>query len=268
MVGLVNIQFAIQSGVLYVIEANPRASRTVPFVSKATGVALAPAATRVMMGEKIADLKTEGALPDVDARVLDLVSPISVKEAVLPFKRFMTKEGTVVDTVLGPEMRSTGEVMGIASTFPAAFAKSQSAAYGGLPTEGGVFVSVSNRDKATMIFPVLQLVDMGFTIYATKGTSHVLDRYGIPTKPVAKLSEAGEVNVVDLITSGAIDMVVNTPNTQGARADGYSIRAATTAANLPIMTTISEFSAAVQAIKNMRSQNLGIRSLQEHHASK
>ena len=268
VVGLVNIQFAIQSGVLYVIEANPRASRTVPFVSKATGVSLAPAATRIMMGEKIAALKASGMLPATDGRVLDLVSPVTVKEAVLPFKRFVTRQGTVVDTVLGPEMRSTGEVMGIAATFPAAFAKAQSAAYGGLPTEGSVFVSVSNNDKAAMIFPVLQLSDMGFTIYATKGTSHVLERYGIATKPVAKLSEAGETNVVDLISSGAIDMVVNTPNSQGARADGYSIRAATTAANLPIMTTISEFSAAVQAIKGMRAQNLGIRSLQEYQASK
>ncbi|QOQ38853.1 carbamoyl-phosphate synthase large subunit [Trueperella pecoris] len=266
VVGLVNIQFAIQSGVLYVIEANPRASRTVPFVSKATGIKLAPAATRIMMGEKIADLKASGALPDTDARILDLECPISVKEAVLPFKRFVTTEGKVVDTVLGPEMRSTGEVMGIGATFPAAFAKSQSAAYGGLPTSGAAFVSVSNTDKAGMILPVLQLVDMGFEIYATTGTSRVLDRYGIPTQPVAKLSEEGETNVVDLISSREVDMVVNTPNSQGARADGYSIRAATTGADLPMMTTISEFTAAVQAIKMMRVGKLGINTLQEHNA--
>lgn len=268
VVGLVNIQFAIQSGVLYVIEANPRASRTVPFVSKATGVSLAHAATRIMMGETIEQLKAEGTLPQMDARLLDLESPIAVKEAVLPFKRFVTAQGTVVDTVLGPEMRSTGEVMGIDMTFPAAFAKAERAAFGGLPTKGAVFVSVSNRDKAAMILPVLQLVDMGFTIYATSGTSKVLGRYGIPTQPVAKLSERGKTNVVDLISSGTIDMVVNTPNSQGARADGYSIRAATTAADLPIMTTISEFAAGVQAIKNMRSQRPGITTLQDHHASR
>ena len=268
VIGLLNIQYAIRSGILYVIEANPRASRTVPFVSKAAGVSLAPAATRVMMGETIAELKADGSLPEVDARVLDLDGPISVKEAVLPFKRFVTTDGRVVDTVLGPEMRSTGEVMGIDSTFPVAFAKAQSGAYGGLPTSGSVFVSVSDDDKSGMIFPVSQLVDMGFTIYATSGTSRVLGRYGITSTHVDKISEQPDHNVVHLITSGKIDMVVNTPNNKGSRADGYSIRAATTAADLPIMTTIAEFGAAVQAIKDQREREFRVVTLQEHNAGK
>ena len=265
--GLVNIQFALLSNVLYVIEANPRASRTVPFVSKATGIELAPAATRVMMGETIASLRERGMLPETDARTLDLGAPIAVKEAVLPFKRFTTRDGKVVDTVLGPEMRSTGEVMGYDSTFPVAFAKSQAGAYGGLPTEGSIFVSVADGDKGAIIFPVSQLVDMGFTVYATLGTSAVLQRYGIPSIPVRKISEGStEGNtVVDLIQSGKIDMVLNTPGGQGARADGYSIRAATTAADKPIITTVEEFGAAVQAMKVARSQEFSVRSLQEHN---
>ncbi|MDP9805444.1 carbamoyl-phosphate synthase large subunit [Trueperella bonasi] len=265
VVGLLNIQYAIRSGILYVIEANPRASRTVPFVSKAAGVALAPAATRIMMGQTIAELKDVGALPEQDARFLDQDGPVSVKEAVLPFKRFVTRSGQVVDTVLGPEMRSTGEVMGIDSTFPLAFAKSQSGAYGGLPTQGSVFISVSDADKAGMIFPVSQLVDMGFKIYATAGTARVLGRYGIDSTPVDKISENHEHNVVSLITSGNIDIVVNTPNSKGSRADGYAIRAATTAADLPIMTTIAEFAAAVQAIKDQRDQDFSVKTLQEHN---
>ncbi|MFP7696097.1 carbamoyl-phosphate synthase large subunit [Trueperella sp. LYQ143] len=266
--GLVNIQFAIQSGVLYVIEANPRASRTVPFVSKATGTALAPAATYIMMGETIAQLKARGFLPERDAQVMDPGQPMTVKEACLPFKRFTTREGLVVDTVLGPEMRSTGEVMGIDVTFPAAFAKAQAGAYGHLPTSGSVFVSVCDADKGAIIFPVVVMADMGFTIYATSGTAAVLERYGIDAVVVAKLSEtpaSADSNVVDLIRSGAIDMVVNTPNSQDARADGYAIRAAATAADLPVMTTVSEFGAAVQAVKDLRARSFDIATLQEYH---
>src|SRR5690606_17322344 len=144
--GLLNVQFALASDVLYVIEANPRASRTVPFVAKATGVPLARAAARVMAGESIADLRGAGVLPATDGAVVDLEDPLAVKEAVLPFKRFATPDGSVVDTLLGPEMRSTGEVMGFDADFPTAFAKSQAAAYGGLPTTGRVFVSVADRD--------------------------------------------------------------------------------------------------------------------------
>lgn len=270
--GLVNIQFALQSNVLYVIEANPRASRTVPFVSKATGFPLAAAATRIMLGETIADLKADGTLPVQDARVEGPGAPIAVKEAVLPFKRFRTRKGLVVDTVLGPEMRSTGEVMGIDSTFPTAFAKSQAGAYNGLPIEGALFVSVADQDKGAIIFPVLQLADMGFTIYATTGTAAVLQRYGISAKVVTKISEreAGassdvEQTVVDLIQSGKVNMVVNTPNGQGDRADGYLIRAATTASDIPMMTTASEFSAAAAAMKNQHTHKFVVKTLQEHH---
>lgn len=268
VVGLLNIQYAIRSGILYVIEANPRASRTVPFVSKAAGVSIAPAATRIMMGETIAELKAAGWLPDTDARVLDLDGPISVKEAVLPFKRFVTTNGKVVDTVLGPEMRSTGEVMGIDTTFPVAFAKSQAGAYGGLPTSGSVFISVSDDDKSGMIFPVSQLVDMGFRVYATSGTSRVLSRYGIESTHVDKISDQPDHNVVHLISSRQIDMVINTPNNKDSRADGYSIRAATTAADLPIMTTIAEFGAAVLAIKHQREHAFEVVTLQEHNIRK
>ncbi len=268
--GLVNIQFALQSNVLYVIEANPRASRTVPFVSKAAGIKLAQAATRVMMGESLSQLRETGLLPEHDARK-ETDGPIAVKEAVLPFKRFLTKEGHVVDTVLGPEMRSTGEVMGFDETFPLAFAKSQAAAYGGLPKSGRVFVSVNDPDKGAIIFPVQQLVDMDFTVYATAGTASVLGRYGIPSTRVSKLSEVAndsDHTVVDLISSGDIDMVVNTPGGRGTRADGYSIRAATTAADLPIMTTVAQFGAAVQAIKVARECDFDVVTLQSRDAER
>ena len=168
--GLLNIQFALVSDVLYVIEANPRASRTVPFVSKASGVQLAKAAALIMTGETIASLRHSGHLPEADAAVTDPDDPIAVKEAVLPFRRFRTTEGRVVDTILGPEMRSTGEVMGYDIDFPRAFAKSQAGAYGGLPTEGTLFVSVADRDKRAIILPVARLAELGFTVLATTGT--------------------------------------------------------------------------------------------------
>lgn len=186
--GLLNVQYALVSDVLYVLEANPRASRTVPFVSKATGVSLAKAAALVMAGHTIADLRASGVLPEHDGSVLDLDAPIAVKEAVLPFKRFRTLDGTVVDTVLGPEMRSTGEVMGFDVDFPTAFAKSQAAAYGGLPTSGSVFISVADRDKRAIVFPIKRLVELGFDILATEGTAGVLRRSGIPSRVVRKHS--------------------------------------------------------------------------------
>ena len=223
--GLINIQFALMSDTLYVIEANPRASRTVPFVSKATGVQLAKAAALLMAGRSIASLRASGHLPRADAGRTDPDDPIAVKEAVLPFKRFRTPVGRVVDTVLGPEMRSTGEVMGYDVDFPRAFAKSQAGAYGGLPGEGTLFVSVADRDKRAVILPVARLAELGFTILATTGTAQVLRRNGIPATGVRKVSEGrgahGEQTIVELIESGAIDMVVNTPKGQGARADGY-----------------------------------------------
>ena len=270
--GLLNIQFALVSDVLYVIEANPRASRTVPFVSKASGVQLAKAAALIMTGETIASLRRSGHLPEADAAVTDPDDPIAVKEAVLPFKRFRTTEGRVVDTILGPEMRSTGEVMGYDVDFPRAFAKSQAGAYGGLPGEGTLFVSVADRDKRAIILPVARLAELGFTVLATTGTAQVLRRNGIDAMAVRKISQGvgahGEQTIAGLIESGAIDMVVNTPKGQGARADGYSIRAATTGADRPIITTVQQLQAAVQALEAQLRGPFQVRSLQEHIAAR
>ncbi|BDO42352.1 carbamoyl-phosphate synthase large subunit [Cellulomonas sp. NTE-D12] len=268
--GLLNIQFALVSDVLYVLEANPRASRTAPFVSKATGVSLAKAAALIMVGRSIAELRQAGVLPAEDASVLDLAAPIAVKEAVLPFKRFRTLDGHAVDTVLGPEMRSTGEVMGFDADFPTAFAKSQQASFGGLPTSGTVFISVADRDKRAIVLPVKRLSQLGFEILATEGTAVVLHRSGIDSRLVRKQSAGrgpgGEPTIVDLISDGQVDMVINTPSGQGARADGYEIRAATTAADKAIITTVQQLGAAVQAIEAVRSGPFAVTSLQEHDA--
>lgn len=270
--GLLNIQFGLMNDVLYVIEANPRASRTVPFVSKATGVPLAKAGAWVMAGRSIAQLRESGLLPQRDAAYLDLSSSIAVKEVVLPFKRFRTRHGRVVDSILGPEMRSTGEVMGLASTFPVAFAKSQDGAYGGLPDSGVLFVSVADRDKGSIIFPILTMVELGFEIFATAGTAAVLHRYGIPATVVRKDSEGrgpdGEPTIVDLIEQGVVDMVLNTPGSRQARTDGYAIRATTTAADKPMITTVQEFGAAVQAIAARRREQFTVTSLQENDAAR
>jgi carbamoyl-phosphate synthase large subunit len=270
--GLLNVQYALVSDVLYVLEANPRASRTVPFVSKATGVPLAKAAARVMVGAAIADLRREGLLPGTDdGGMLPLEAPVSVKEAVLPFHRFRTVDGRGVDTLLGPEMRSTGEVMGIDATFGTAFAKSQAAAYGGLPVKGRVFVSIANRDKRSMIFPVKRLADLGFEIVATRGTAEVLWRNGVHAGVVRKHSErrgpGEEPTVVERILGGEIDMVVNTPTGREARADGYEIRTAAVSMNRPIVTTVQELAAAVQGIEALVRGDIGVRSLQEHSAA-
>jgi carbamoyl-phosphate synthase large subunit len=269
VLGLLNVQFALAHGVLYVLEANPRASRTAPFVSKATAVPLAKAAARIMVGATIAELRAEGMLPEFgDGGTLPPDAPVSVKEAVLPFKRFRTPEGKVVDSLLGPEMRSTGEVMGIDTDFPHAFAKSQAAAYGGLPDSGRVFVSVADVDKRAMIFPVKRLVDLGFEILATEGTSDVLRRNGIASTRVRKHREGrspeGEPTIVDRIIAGEVDMVINTPSGPAARHDGYEIRAATTSVDRPMITTIQQFSAAVQAIEAARNEPIRVASLQEH----
>ena len=270
--GLLNIQFALAADVLYVLEANPRASRTVPFVSKATGVPLAKAAAHLMSGMSIRELKDAGLLPEQDASTIDLDSPVAVKEAVLPFMRFRTSKGKVVDTVLGPEMRSTGEVMGYDVDFPTAFAKSQAGAYGGLPTEGTVFISVADRDKRSIVFPASRLVELGFRILATSGTASVLRRNGIESAEVRKASQGrgpnDEPTIVDLISSGEIDMVINTPGSKRARADGYEIRTATTAADRAIVTTMQQFAAAVQAIEALRRGPFQVRSLQEHDAAR
>jgi carbamoyl-phosphate synthase large subunit len=268
--GLLNVQFAISADVLYVIEANPRASRTVPFVSKALGIPLAKAAARIMAGSSIADLKAEGLLPETDGSRVPLDAPVSVKEAVLPFKRFRTKDGHTVDSVLGPEMRSTGEVMGIDRDFPTAFAKSQDAAYGGIPRTGTVFISVADSDKRAVLLPAHRLQQLGYRLVATEGTAEVLARNGIAVEVVTKFSETqdggdkrGERNIVDLINAGEIDIVVNTPSGISARADGYEIRAAAVAADKALFTTMAVLGAAVTALDAM-GKPFEVRSLQEY----
>ncbi|MFM1917399.1 MAG: hypothetical protein RJB01_914 [Actinomycetota bacterium] len=263
--GLLNVQFAQAGDVLYVLEANPRASRTVPFVSKATGVPVAKAASRIMLGTSIAELRQEGVLPtDGDGSDLPHGSPIAVKEAVLPFGRFQG-----VDTVLGPEMRSTGEVMGLDDNFGVAFAKSQTAAYSeGLPTSGSVFVSLADRDKRAAIFPIKRLSDLGFRIVATAGTADVLRRNGIEVVTIRKHHEgrgpAGEPTTVDAIMAGEINLIVNTPYGVGPRVDGYEIRTAAVVKGVPSITTVQGLAAAVQGIDSLRSVDPGVRSLQEH----
>ncbi|MFG6277866.1 carbamoyl-phosphate synthase large subunit [Microbacterium sp. 5K110] len=264
--GLLNVQFAISAGVLYVIEANPRASRTVPFVSKALGIPLAKAASRIMAGSTVAELIAEGMLPESDGSRVPLDAPVAVKEAVLPFKRFRTADGHTVDSVLGPEMRSTGEVMGIDRDFPTAFAKSQEAAYGGMPTSGTVFISVADADKRAVILPAHRLQELGFELMATEGTAEILARNGIRVQVVEKYSEtqgSGQRNVVDLINAGEIDMIVNTPSGGTARADGYEIRAAAVAADKALFTTMAVLGAAVSALGAMKD-GFAVRSLQEY----
>ncbi|AWB89277.1 carbamoyl-phosphate synthase large subunit [Salinibacterium hongtaonis] len=270
--GLLNVQFAIGAGVLYVLEANPRASRTVPFVAKATGTQIAKAAARIMVGTTIAELIAEGMLPEHDGAVVPMDSPVAVKEAVLPFKRFRTKEGRIVDSVLGPEMRSTGEVMGFDSNFPKAFAKSQVAASVRLPHTGTVFVSVADRDKRAIVLPVVRLQQLGFTILATLGTAEILSRNGITAEIVRKYDQGGaadgeEPTIVDLINDQKVDIVINTPSGRSARADGYEIRAAAVAADLPLYTTIAQVGAAVASIESMR-EGFDVKSLQVHAAER
>ncbi|MEV7379510.1 carbamoyl-phosphate synthase large subunit [Streptomyces lydicus] len=267
--GLINIQFAMAGDILYVLEANPRASRTVPFTSKATAVPLAKAAARISLGATIAELRAEGMLPRTgDGGTLPLDAPISVKEAVMPWSRFRDASGRGVDTILGPEMRSTGEVMGIDSVFGTAYAKSQSGAYGALPTKGRAFVSVANRDKRSMIFPARELVAHGFELLATSGTAEVLRRNGINATVVRKQSEGegpnGEKTIVQLIHDGQVDLIINTPYGTGGRLDGYDIRTAAVARSVPCLTTVQALAAAVQGIEAMNRGDVGVRSLQEH----
>jgi carbamoyl-phosphate synthase large subunit len=266
--GLLNVQYALKDDVLYVLEANPRASRTVPFVSKATAVSMAKAAARVMLGASIAGLREEGLLPaEGDGTQLPAHAPVAVKEAVLPFHRFRTKEGKGVDSLLGPEMKSTGEVMGIDVSFGKAFAKSQTASYGSLPTSGKVFVSVANRDKRAMIFPIKRLADLGFEVLATSGTAEVLRRNGVPCTVVRKHFE-GEGNIVDVILDGGVDMIINTPyGNSGPRVDGYEIRTAAVARDIPCVTTIQGAAAAVHGIEALIRGDIGVRPLQALQAA-
>ena len=276
--GLMNVQYAIKDDVLYVLEANPRASRTVPFVSKATGVHLAKACARIMMGESIAALREEGLLPsDRDGGSLPADAPVAVKEAVLPFNRFRTPEGDTVDSLLSPEMKSTGEVMGIGPDFAVAFAKGQLAAEGVLPTSGTVFVSVANRDKRSMVFPAQRLAALGFTVLATEGTALMLRRYGIACETVAKLSESGtgpvdaEGNavrtIVDRINADEVDLILNiASSTGGTRADGHEIRSAAISRRVPCVTTVQGATAAVHGIEATRRGDVTVSPLQDLHS--
>ena len=249
--GLINVQFAYQSYQLYVLEVNPRGSRTVPFVSKATGVPMAQIATRVILGESLKDMGLERRVPEY----------VSVKEAVLPFNRF---PGT--DTQLGPEMKSTGEVMGIAEAFPAAFGKAVAAAGMPLPTEGDVFLSVCDSDKSAATILAQRLHMLGFTIYATRGTATALTSLGIPVNVVNKVFQ-GEPNVVNLIESGQIGLVINTPFGRGARADGYEIRTTALRKGVASITTLAGASAAVSAIEAAKRPRVQVHCLQDLHAT-
>ena len=259
--GLLNVQFALKDDVLYCIEANPRASRTVPFTSKATGVPLAKVAALVMAGRSLAELREEGWLPPLDAVQGPRPGHVAVKEAVLPFDRFPG-----VDAILGPEMRSTGEVMGIDRDFGAAFAKSQ-AGTGSmvLPTSGQVFVSVSNRDKRAIVFPVMRLVDLGFTMVATEGTADVLSRAGVEVEVVGKVSQ-GHPEILHGIETGRVQLVLNTPFGSGTRGDGYEIRQAAVTNGVPVITTLAGILAAVHGIQALQRGPLGVRTLQEYQA--
>ena len=253
--GPINVQYAVKDDEVYVIEANPRASRTVPFVAKATGVPLAKVASRVMMGATLDELRIEGLLCE---RVVG--DHVAVKEAVLPFDRFPE-----ADPLLGPEMRSTGEVMGIDLTTGLAFTKSQIAAGGALPDSGTVFMSLADRDKAVGLEAASGLVDLGLEVVATSGTAEHLVANGVPvTTVVAKLGEDG-VDAVELIRSGSVQMVVNSPRGRGPRSDGEHIRAAAGAAGIPLLTTANAALAAARGLADWRRFPLAVRTLQEYH---
>ena len=249
VVGLINIQYGVAAGELYVIEANPRASRTVPFVSKAIGVPLAKVACRLMLGERLADQELPEGLPE----------HVSVKEAVLPFARFAG-----ADSVLGPEMKSTGEVMGIAGDFPTAFGKAQAAAGVRLPESGSVFITVTDTDKAAATQLATRFHDLGFEVIATHGTAQAIERMGVPVTPINKLQE-GSPHVLDLIRKRECDLVINTPTGSGARTDGYEIRSAAVRAGIPCVTTMTGATAAARAIAASQQGDAEVRSLQEIH---
>jgi carbamoyl-phosphate synthase large subunit len=254
--GLINVQFAVKSGQVFVIEANPRASRTVPFVAKATGVPLAKVAVRVMMGSTLAELRAEGLLT-----VPVVGDHLAMKEAVLPFSRFPD-----ADALLGPEMRSTGEVMGIDLTFGLAFAKSQLAAGMKLPETGTVFLSLADRDKAIGVEAAQRFVELGFAIAATPGTAAHLREHGIEVGTVvAKIGDPSGHDAVELISSGKVDMIVNSPRGRGPRADGAHIRTAAGAHGVPLLTTAAAALAAANGMADWLHHEIRVRSLQEYH---
>ncbi|MGZ8492886.1 MAG: carbamoyl-phosphate synthase large subunit, partial [Gemmatirosa sp.] len=252
VVGLINVQYAMRDGQVYVLEVNPRASRTIPFVSKAVGVPLASVAARVMLGETLEEIGyTAEVVPHY----------VAVKEAVFPFNKFRE-----FDPVLGPEMRSTGEVMGVADSFGAAFLKSQLAADNVLPADGAIFVTVNDRDKAAATPIVRRFYEMGFRLYATEGTARFLSQRGVPCERVFKLHE-GRPNGLDLIVNGDIQLLINTPLGKHAQVDDYRLRQAAIARRLAYTTTLSAANAACDAILSMRGRPGQVRSLQEWHAS-
>jgi carbamoyl-phosphate synthase large subunit len=248
VVGLINVQYAIKDGIVYVLEVNPRGSRTVPFVSKATGVPLAKLAAAVMMGRTLDD----AGVPDEVA-----IPYVAVKEAVFPFSKLPN-----VDTVLGPEMRSTGEVMGIADSFGMAFAKAQVAADGALPLSGSILITVNDSDKPTVLPIARRFHEMGFKILATGGTAKYLRSRGVPAEPVAKIYE-GRPNPIDLMASGRMQLLVNTPLGKLTQRDDYLMRRAALEHRLPYTTTMSAASAACDAILALRSRETQVRCLQE-----
>ncbi|MFQ6079513.1 MAG: carbamoyl-phosphate synthase large subunit, partial [Thermodesulfobacteriota bacterium] len=251
VVGLMNVQYAVKNDTVYVLEVNPRASRTVPFVSKATGISWAKIAAKLMVGKTLSQLRVTR---DVE------IDHVAVKEAVLPFKRFYG-----VDTVLGPEMKSTGEVMGIDADFGMAFAKSQMAAGQTLPFKGTVFISVMNKDKRHVVFIAKKMVDLGFQIVATMGTAKVLAKNGIPVKTVRKVHE-GRPHILDLIKDGEINLIINTPGGKKPKADEVAIRSEAVVHDIPCITTISGASAAVNGIESMVRSGISVQSIQEYHA--
>jgi carbamoyl-phosphate synthase large subunit len=250
--GLMNIQYAIKDDVVYVLEVNPRASRTVPFVSKATGVPLAKLAAKVMAGETLAKLDFTKE-PTLDG--------FFVKEAVLPWKKF-----TGIDTLLGPEMRSTGEVMGHAANFGHAFAKSQLGAGTGLPQEGGILITVNDYDKGSAVKIARDLHRLGFTIYATEGTGGLIKKTGTPVTILGKASDdTASYSTLDAMRDGQIRLIINTPLGPQSRDDGAKIRSLATRLEIPLITTLSAAQAAVSGIRALRQQELRVRSLQEHY---
>ena len=267
VIGCINIQFALRRDILYVLEANPRASRSVPFVEKVTGLQIGRAAARIMAGATIAELRAEGMLPGGDSLLAPEPPYVGVKEAVLPFARFPG-----ADSLLGPEMRSTGEVLGLDRTFGPAFAKSQEAAYGALPTTGTAFLSVRDADKRAIVLPARFLADLGFKLVATEGTATVLARNGIPSAVLRKVherapgsSEGVAGHVVDAIMAGEIDVVVNTPEGSGPRSDGWEIRTAAVATDIPCVTTLAGLAAMVQGIQARVDGGFTTRALQAYH---
>jgi carbamoyl-phosphate synthase large subunit len=262
--GLINIQFAVSGNPaqLYVLEANPRASRTVPFVAKATGIQLAKAAALISTSVSIETLRSDGVLPKYGDGV---ANGVSVKEAVLPFNRFRRIDGSGVDSILGPEMKSTGEVMGIANNFGLAFAKSQTAAFGPLPKSGAVFISLSHRDKESGWRAARELHELGFKIYSTAGTNAFLSEKSVPSELVRKNSDptSSKLSANDVITKGLVQLVINTPLGRGSRQDGFLIRTAAVSRSVPCITTIPGFRAAVAGITALQEGDFNIKSLQQ-----